>query len=295
MMSANGDRTFIAEILARHNMSRAGTEPVAGTNATYPTFVCGDVVVKLFGYFRAWRKSYKAERTAHILIATDPKIAAPRLLAEGSLFADVAAPWPYLITERMSGVSWRRANLPDRDRISIAISLGRQIRRVHRLRSPDLTAISGWQAPEIAASARSSSLPDNLIGQIDDFLSRLGPFDPVFVHGDLVDNHIFVINGCLAGIIDWGDAMTADRHYELAKLFFGAFACDKHLLRVFLDASEWPVAEDFAIKTLGLALHRQALGTVQHHSFDVFHTLPARIRHRGIATLDDLATELFAI
>ena len=44
---------YVAGILARHDLADAGREPVAGFNATYPTFLCGDVVVKLFGYVRS--------------------------------------------------------------------------------------------------------------------------------------------------------------------------------------------------------------------------------------------------
>jgi hygromycin-B 7''-O-kinase len=67
------------------------------------------------------------------------------------------------------------------------------------------------------------------------------------------------------------------------------------LLREFLNASDWPAGDDFAPKTLGLALYRQAVGLAQHHTFDVFHTLPALLPLQGIDTLDDLATELFAV
>ena len=47
-------------------------------NATYPTFICGDVVVKLFGYSRSWRASHAAERAAQALVATDPEVLAAR-------------------------------------------------------------------------------------------------------------------------------------------------------------------------------------------------------------------------
>ncbi|NNG02591.1 MAG: hypothetical protein HKM95_00625 [Inquilinus sp.] len=85
---------YVAEILDRHDLGGSGGEPVAGFNATYPTFLCGDVVVKLFGYSRVWRGSHAAERAAYLLVAADPEIAAPRLLAEGRSYDDVDAPWP---------------------------------------------------------------------------------------------------------------------------------------------------------------------------------------------------------
>ena len=72
---------YVAEILERHDLADAGREPAAGFNATYPTFLYGDVVVKLFGYSRSWRASHAAERAAQALIATDPEIAAPSLLS----------------------------------------------------------------------------------------------------------------------------------------------------------------------------------------------------------------------
>ena len=73
-----------------------------------------------------------------------------------------------------------------------------------------------------------------------DYLARLGPFDPVFVNGDMMYRHIFVQGGRLSAIIDWGDAIITDRHYELAKLHLDTFDCDKGLLRALLEASDWP-------------------------------------------------------
>jgi hypothetical protein len=85
---------YLAEILERHDRADAGEEPVAGFNPTYPTFVYGDIVVKLFGNSPAWRESNAAEHAALALVATDLGIAAPSLLGEGRLSEDVDAPWP---------------------------------------------------------------------------------------------------------------------------------------------------------------------------------------------------------
>jgi hygromycin-B 7''-O-kinase len=48
-------RPYVAEILERHDIADTGREPAAGIGATYPTFLYGDVVVKLFGYSLADR------------------------------------------------------------------------------------------------------------------------------------------------------------------------------------------------------------------------------------------------
>ena len=73
---------YVTQILERHDLLDAGREPVAGLNATHPTFLCGDIVLKLFGHSRGWRASHAAERGAQRLAATDPRVAAPKLLGE---------------------------------------------------------------------------------------------------------------------------------------------------------------------------------------------------------------------
>ncbi|MGF1472524.1 MAG: phosphotransferase family protein [Rubrobacteraceae bacterium] len=286
---------YVVEILQRHDLSDTGREPMAGFNATYTTFLYGDIVVKLFGYAGSWHKSHAAERAAHVLIATDPEIAAPSLLGGGRLYEDVRAPWPYLITTRMPGTASWRVELSTKQRLSVAAELGRQVRRVHALRPLGVPTDDFWRALDMTAAAEHSSLPPHLISQIDDYLVQHDPLDRVLVHGDLIANHVFVDNGRFAGIIDWGDAIVIDRHYELIQLHRDMFDCDKTLLRIFLEASNWPVGKDFSRKAMALALHRQAIGLVQHHTMDVFEPIAARLPLQDIATLDDLATELFAI
>ena len=286
---------YVAKILDRHDLADARREPAAGFNPTHPTFLFGDVVVKLFGYTRAWRESHAAELGAQVLVATDPEIAAPSLLAEGRLYENVDTPWPYLVTTRMAGMSWRDAVLSSEQRLSVAADLAQQVRRIHALRPSGVGTHEDFPTLSAAAAAEHSSLPPHLIAQIDDYLARLGPFDRVFVHGDLCAMHAFVENGRLTGIIDWGDAMVTDRHYELIQLYRDTFGCDKALLRVFLDACNWPVGKDFPRQALGHALHRQAVGLAQHQGMDVFEPIAAMLPLRDIGTLDDLATELFAL
>ena len=286
---------YIVEILERHDLADARRAPVAGFNPTHPTFLAGDIVVKLFCYIRPWRECHAAERAAQALVSTDPEIAAPSLLAEGRLCDDVDAPWPYLITTRMSGVSWADAEISGEQRLSVAADLAKQMRRVHALRPSGIVTREGFPNIDVAAAAERSSLPPQLVEQVDDYVARLGPSDPVFVHGDLTKEHAFVEDGRLTGIIDWGDAIVADRHYELIQIYRGTFDCDKTLLRAFLDAYEWPVGEDLPRQALGHALHRQAIGLVQHNSIDVFEPIAAMLPLAEIATLEELATELFAL
>jgi hygromycin-B 7''-O-kinase len=286
---------YIAEILGRHDMLDAARKPVAGHNPTYPTFILGNVVVKLFGNTRMWHASHAAERAALHLVASDPRIAAPRLLAAGQLFPDADTAWPYLVTARAAGVAAWRAGLAAEQRLSLAAALGTQVRLVHALRPSTDVPRTAEPAANAAAAAAHSSLPPHLIAQIDDYLARLGAFDRVFVHGDLVASHVFVENGRLSGIIDWGDATVTDPHYELIQLYRDMFGCDKALFRAFLAASDWPVGKDFPHRTLGLALHRQAVGFAQHRTMDVFEPIAALLPLADFGTLDELATELFAV
>lgn len=286
---------YVSYILKRHDLFNSGFEISPGVGSTYPTFICNDVVVKLFGYVHTWRESFANERAVQGLLATDPTIAVPKLVAEGQLFDDGVAPWPYLVTTRMSGVPWSIAGLSVEQRRTVAADLGSQIRRVHALRPSGIPSYADWPNLNVREAAKQSSLPPHLISQIDDFITRIAPFGSVFVHADVTDRHVFVENGRLAGIIDWGDAIVADRHHEIIQIYRALFNCDKELLLGFLEASDWPVSKDFPRQALGHGLYRQAIGLSQHLSMDVFEPIAAKFPLQDIGTLDELANELFAI
>ena len=284
---------YVAAILQRLGLSDAGHEPEAGDNPTWPTFLCGDAVVKLFGYHRTWHETFVAERGALTLVSADPEIVAPGLLGEGWLFDDEA--WPYLVTARVPGVaSW--PNEPsEAEWPSLAVELGLQVKRLHALRPSGIATDAEWPDGDVVGAAERSSLPPHLVAQVEGYVARLGPFDRVFVHGDLAAQHVFVQDGRLTGIIDWADALVTDRHYELIQVFRDTFGCNKTLFRLFLEASDWPTAPDFPTRALGHALRRQAMMLAQHpQGGDAFEPIAEKFPLQDIETLDDLATELFA-
>jgi len=287
-------RPYLDEILRRHALPAIEHAVAPGVGGTFPTFLHGDLVIKLFGGWHSWAKSFETERAAQSLLE-EAGIAAPRPVASGRLFEASGEAWPYLITTRMTGSPWEDTPLTFERRLSIARDLGREIKRLHRLVPVGIPNHEDWPMLDVLTAAEKSSLPAHLLGQVRGYLARMRPFDRVFVHGDITSRHIFVEGGRLAGIIDWGDATVTDRHYELAKLHLSLFQCDKALLRAFFEASEWPLAPGYEHQALGLALHRQAHGLIQHHSMDVFHLLPSRLPLKDIHSLDDLATELFTI
>lgn len=274
----------VTEILTRHGLP--GVRPVAGVGGTFPTFVCGDVVVKLLGHVP---RAGHAERAAYRTLAGFA--AAPTPIASGQLSAD----WSYLVTSTMPGVAWSSAELSAGQRLSIAEELGRQVRRIHALSPIGVPTDESWSALDVVTAAGRSSLPPHLAAQAAEYVSRLGEPDRVFLHGDVTDRHVFVAEGGLTGIIDWGDAVVADRHYEIIQVYRALFDCDRDLLKAFLVASEWPMTKDFPHQALGYALIRQAVGLTQHLTMDVFEPIAARFPLADMATLDDLATALFAV
>ncbi|WP_019137722.1 phosphotransferase [Cellulomonas massiliensis] len=51
--------------------------------------------------------------------------------------------------------------------------------------------------------------------------TALRPAPPVFAHGDLQADHVFVVDDAVAGIIDWSEAARDDAAFDLALLTLG--------------------------------------------------------------------------
>ena len=292
-------RPIVEAVLARHGLGEAVGPLTPGNNPTYPTFLTPTVVVKFFGGFTDWRAGSAAERIAltHLTQAPDlgaPDLGAPTLLAQGTVAPDRESPWPYVIMARLSGVTVSRAGLSRPQWLNLAADLGDRVKRLHRLPLPQATPPS-WSPVPMAEAAARSSLPPHLAEQAAEFVNRYEPADPVLVHQDIVANHLYVSNGRLSGIIDWGDAIVADRHIELIQIQRDLFDCDKDLLRVFLAASAWPTTPDFPARALAFGLRRQAIGLAQHHSIDVFQPIAAKFPLDQVPDLDALAMLVFGV
>ncbi len=288
-------KSALKKIVKRHDLVQELPTISAGVGGTHPTFISDNCAIKLFGHIPRHKEKFFAECAAHLRLATDPKICAPRMLAKGHLFEDGS--WPYIVTARIKGQDWLDADLTMPQRHTIAQQLGQQIQRIHALPVSDIAPVENWLQPNIVDAAEKSSLPPQLLPQINDFMSKLVLPDRVFVHGDLFSRHVFIHENKLSGIIDWGDAMVADRHLELAKLHLDVFNCDKALLATFLNAANWPMRPDFAKQAnfarqaMGQALIRQAVGGPH----DTFYQLPDLFPVENIKTLDELADLLFGI
>ncbi|MEQ4204855.1 phosphotransferase [Actinopolymorpha sp. B9G3] len=278
---------YVREVLRRHG--HADGDLQAGFVGTYPTFLAGPVVVKLFGWFRTWRADHDAELAVQQLLRGHPNIPAPALVAHGQLY-DHADPWPYLVTTRLAGIAWRDLRPSAVTGTKLAGTVGEIIRQVHDLRVPEAAGLQrdwlGDHRPGTAERQRAwGTLPEHLIDQIPDFLSAPSPHRRL-VHADLTEDHLFVDGGQLVGIIDWGDAFVTDPYYELPALHLGAFGGDKRLLGAFLAGYGWPVDDAFCRRAMSMALM---------HRFDVLPGVRDIARGRDVATLDDLAVLLWDV
>ncbi|MCY3817899.1 MAG: hypothetical protein OXH52_00850 [Gammaproteobacteria bacterium] len=148
---------------------------VTGKGGTFPTLICGEVVVKLCGHLPFWRRAHAAELAAMRRVAEDPRILAPRLLFQERLFDNPTTPWPYLVSTRMRGGAWGETALSQEEKSAIAAQLGQQERFINAL-SPvaDIATPDTWSAPGLVEAAKQSVLPPHLIAQIDDFCRRSG-------------------------------------------------------------------------------------------------------------------------
>jgi aminoglycoside phosphotransferase (APT) family kinase protein len=242
-------------------------------------------VVKLFPALFSGAECFEIERSIHQLFLEHPRIVAPRLIAHGQLFSRGWS-WPYVITRRIEGASWRNADLSTDDQEAVASQLGGLMRQVHELPCPVDAVWGNDVLGDLRATCADrhrlwNILPPRLLDQIHSFLSPPSTTQRL-VHADLHSDHIFVDGGRLVGVIDWGDALYGDPYYELPALYFGTFAGNKRLLRAFLDGYHWELTSDFAIRAMSMTLVHE------------FNPLAGRTPPlNGVASLEELGSLLW--
>lgn len=286
-----GDAGFWApyarDALSRHGFDDRRLE--SGFVGTYPTFLAGDVVVKLFGYFPSWQSDHATELAIQRILLAHEEVPAPALLADGALYG-AGEPWPYLITRRISGTALRDLRLEPTVARQVAYDLGTVMRDVHEIPVPagfDRDWLAEHRANAVARHREWGLLPARLIVQLDAYLrTHLPPGERKLVHGDLTADHVFVDAGRLAGVIDWGDAQYTDPHYDLPAVYLDAFRGDPALLRAFLDGYRWPVDAGFPHRLLSaILLHQFADGELE--------TIGKLLPLDEITCLEELAVRLY--
>jgi len=278
---------FVHDVLRCHSLPTVALG--VGTGGTFPTFLAGAHVVKLFPALLSGAECFEIERSIHQLFLEHRRILAPRLVAHGQLF-DRGWRWPYLITRRIEGASWRNADLSPEDQAAVSAQPGGLMRQVHELPCPIDAVWNNDVLGHLRATCADrhrawNILPPQLVDQIGSFVSFSPPYTTQRpVHVDLHSDHIFVDASRLVGVIDWGDALYGDPHYELPALYFGTFTGSKPLLRAFLEGYNWELATDFAIRAMSMTLIHE------------FSPLAGRTPPLdGVASLEELASLLWDI
>jgi aminoglycoside phosphotransferase (APT) family kinase protein len=277
----------VSEVLARHRLPEAPIE--IGAVGSFPTFLVGRHVVKLFGERFFGELCHEVERSLQSLLHAHPEILAPAPVAEGRLFAeDQGWPWPYLVSARLDGIAWHAAALARPEWEHVARQLGQVVRRLHTLPPPpgptwERDWLAELRAGCVERQRRWSVLPPHLVDQIAGYLAPPSP-ERRLIHADLHDHHIFVQGARLVGIIDWGDALLADPYYELPALHLHTFRGDRGLLATFLDGYGWGPGTDFAHRAMTMALI---------YEFNVLDGLSTLFDLHAIGTLAELADLLW--
>lgn len=275
---------YVVEVARRESLPIEAVEaPFVGS---FPTFLMGDLVVKLFGEGFDGPAAWDAERSMHALLESRPDIPAPALIAAGALFdGSQGWRWPYLVTQRLRSRPVRERPLVGREGVSTAGQLGEAVAALHRLAPPGAVTKRDL-VPQLRSDATSRltqfGLPQHLVEQVPEFLSD-APAPTTLVHADTA-NHLFHDGKAMTGIIDWGDAIVADRFYELVAIAFDCFDADLRLLDAFLWGYGWDVDDEFA---------KNATQAVCEFQFNAVTRISSIVDLDAAPTLDALAEQLF--
>jgi hygromycin-B 7''-O-kinase len=213
-------------ICRRHGLDPAHLyAETTGTNAVFR--VAGGPWIKLFAPL--WPEDFVRERVGLRAVSAVEGMQAPLVLLSSALGA-----WPYLILSHVEGQPIRAIwpDLRPGERVALAAEMGALMARLQR---GDLSGCSAIREDGDAflmrcgqtAVARNveHGLPPAWRGALEAYVPEAlalldRPFEPVFLHADLTDDHWFVReqDGAwhITGLIDFGDAMVGDPLYEFA-------------------------------------------------------------------------------
>jgi len=289
-----------------------------GTAGTFPTVLADTTyVVKLFGPLFGGYESAEIERTLYLMLAADPAIPAPKMIASGRLDPNDGCRWEYIVSSQLPGESYGavRERLHDADRRDMTRFIADVARRIHHLNPAAVAGLDlplAWESWDTFLTGQLrfcterhrawGTLPEALIEQIATYLVPL-PLPqseqfihldrPAVLHCDLTVDHILgewcEDRWIPTGIIDFGDSRVGDPVYDLVALHTDCFGGDKHLLLAFLDRYDFRPARqpDFVYRAMCMTLL---------HEFNVLETvfidLPTA---RKVASLDDLATLIWDV
>ncbi|MEV4299938.1 phosphotransferase family protein [Microbispora rosea] len=137
---------------------------------------------------------------------------------------------PVLAIAALPGTALGRLGEPSTASPAAWAAAGAAIRRLHDAPLPPRPGQAGRRPDELAADldgecewlVTNGVLPADLVARNRQVAeAALRPWTPVFTHGDLQIDHVFVDGDEITGIIDWSEAGQGDALYDLATLTLG--------------------------------------------------------------------------
>jgi hygromycin-B 7''-O-kinase len=282
----------IATLAARHHLpTDPTTQFKSGSNVLFA--VGPRHIIKLFAPL--FQAEFERERVGIEAMRPAISVAVPELVAQGEFEG-----WNYLVISRLEGelprVVWD--DVPRRDRLGIAAQMGDMVAAIHAAPAPAALDVD-WpnflvaQLEGATARQREWGAPAAWTQKIVPFVERYGPLAApgalMLQHADLHDRNVLIrrIKGRwrLSGVLDFGDALVAEKEYDFVQLVLWLFQAEAGLFEAFLHSYGLPPPDpDFARRMMAFAML---------HRFTSLKSMRRLARPRRPRDLETLADILF--
>lgn len=177
-------------------------------------------------------------RVGDVFLKVDADQTRTDLEVEAMAMAPVPTPevlWrnpPALALAALPGTALGRLGEPSTVSPAAWAAAGAALRTLHEAPLPPwpgkgLDELASRLADECDWLVANEVLPANLVRRNRHLAeAALQPWTPVFIHGDLHVEHVFIDDGEITGIIDWSEASQGDALFDLATL---TLAHEEHL------------------------------------------------------------------
>jgi aminoglycoside phosphotransferase len=134
---------------------------------------------------------------------------------------------PVLALAALPGTALGHLGVPSTASSDVWIAAGAMVRRLHDAPlpswpGPGLDVLASRLANECEWLLAHDVLPADVIRRNQRLAENaLRPWTPVFIHGDLQVDHVFVVDDEVSGVLDWSEASRGDALFDLATLTLG--------------------------------------------------------------------------
>lgn len=204
----------IAELAALHSASPV-VQALDGTALV--ALVGRELVVKLYPPFLA--DHFAFEHAALTALAGKLSVPTPVLIDSGA-----RGDWPYLVMTQLRGTPLSSVwpSLEEDTRCDLLFAIGALAAEVHALPSAPLAEHAPpWdgfierQRAGCLARQRRTGLPPRLLAELESYLEGDLPSGPaVILTGEYTPMNLFVDEGRLAAMYDFGDGLVGPAHYD---------------------------------------------------------------------------------